>query len=163
MIRVLAGLVLLTFLAGEKNPDEVRLSADEKALLELVNRERRKEKVPALTIQPALCRAAQGHAENMAKQEKLSHQLDGKGVGDRVSETGYDWRSVGENLAMAPAEKDGEDPPPPAPADIHKMWMESKGHRANIVNGKYTQIGLATARSKKGTYFYVQVFATPRR
>jgi uncharacterized protein YkwD len=165
MIRVaLAALFLfgLAALAQEKKdkPAKVELNADLKAMLKLVNESRAKEKLEPLSLDPLLCKAAQVHNDNMIKQEKMSHILDGKRVGDRVTAAGYDYRVVAENLALAEGE-----PKDPAPdvADIHKGWMESKGHRANILNGKFTQIGMAMGRCKKGNYYYTHVFAAPRK
>jgi uncharacterized protein YkwD len=90
----------------------------------------------------------------------MSHVLDGKSVKDRVTDAGYDYRLVAENLASA--EGEANDPAPP-PADIHKNWMDSKSHRANILNDRFTEVGLSVVRSPKGTYYYVQVFAKPRK
>jgi uncharacterized protein YkwD len=135
-----------------------KLSADEKALVDLLNKEREKEKLPRLTVNPLLTKAARAHCENMARQEKFGHELDGKTVADRVAEAGYDYRSVGENLARAPVES-GDDPPAPPPADIHKNWMGSKGHKANILGEQFREVGVCVVKSKKGTYYYTLVFA----
>ncbi|MFO0927547.1 MAG: CAP domain-containing protein [Gemmataceae bacterium] len=155
------GCALLLTFASPAADDErpVKLSADEKALVDLANQERKKEKLPALTVNPVLCQVARRHTENMARQERLSHQLDGKSVGGRVDEAGYDYRVVRENLARA----DGEpDDPPPTPAELHARWMESAGHRGNILHPRVSEIGLSILRSKKGVYFVTQVFALPR-
>src|SRR5262249_8045819 len=141
---------------------KVKLSADEQALVELLNKERKKEKLAELVVDPLLCKVARQHSENMAKHEDMKHKLDGKGVGDRVSEAGYDYRAAGEILANSKAEDDRDSPPSP-PAEIHKMWMESPEHRKNILNPKYREVGLSMARSKKGTYYYTQVFAVRRK
>lgn len=151
------------FLPAEgKKGDAVKLTAAEKAIFEKLNEERQKAKLPLLKLHPLLQKAAKQHTENMARQDKLSHDLDDKGVGQRVTETGYEYRIVGENLAKAEAEGDS-DPPAPSAAEIHKMWMESKGHRANILNEKYEEVGISIARSKKGTYYYTQVFGAARK
>lgn len=159
----LMGLVMAAaLLADEKGKPQakVKLSKDEQALFELLNKERAKAKLPALKLSAALCEAARKHTLNMAKQEQMKHKLDDKGVGDRVTEAGYDWASVRENLAKASGEADL---PAPEPKEIHKGWMESKGHRANILNDKVAEVGLSMARSKKGTFYYTQVFAEPRK
>jgi uncharacterized protein YkwD len=145
---------------GSKGKAKVELSKDEKALFDLLNKERAKEKLPALKLNAALCEAAQKHCANMAKQGKMAHRLDDKGVGDRVTAAGYDWRIVRENLGRAAGEPGG---PAPAPADVHKRWMESKGHRANILNDRVTEVGLSMVKGKKGTFYYAQVFAEPRK
>jgi uncharacterized protein YkwD len=133
------------------------LHADLKEMLKLLNEARAKEKLPALKLNATLCRVARTHTQNMAKKEKMAHELDGKRVPHRVESAGYDYRFVGENLAGAEGKlKD----PAPKPAALHKGWMESKGHRENILNGKFTEVGLAMVQSKKGTYYYTQVFAS---
>jgi uncharacterized protein YkwD len=126
----------------------------------LTNKARAEAKLSQLTVNPLLCKVARQHSLNMARQEKMSHDLDGKKVKDRITDAGYDYRKVGENLAMSSG--DAEAPASP-PADIHKMWMESKGHRANILDPKYTEVGVSMALSKKGTYYYTMVFAVPRK
>ena len=135
-------------------------AADEKALLDLLNEARKKEKLPPLKANATLRKVALGHSENMAKQEKMAHQLDGKGVGDRTAAGDYDYRVVRENLAAAEGEVDS---PAPTPKEIHDKWMDSKGHRANLLDPRVTEAGIAIVVSKKGTYYYTQVFATPRK
>jgi uncharacterized protein YkwD len=139
---------------------KVKLSKDEQALFDLMNRARAKEKLPALKLNAVLCKVAQKHSENMAKHEKMAHRLDDKGVGDRVTAAGYDWKRVRENLARATGENDD---PAPKPAEIHKGWMESKGHRANILHDGVTEVGISMVRGKKGTFYYTQVFAEPSK
>jgi uncharacterized protein YkwD len=169
MIRLLLAAALLApslaaALADEDGarPKEgtVDLSADEKALVKLLNDTREKEKLSRLEVNPLLCKVARQHTQNMAKHEKMSHVLDGKGVAARVSDAGYDYRKVAENLAQAAGDADS---PAPPPADIHDHWMKSKSHRANIVEPKFTEVGVSMGRSKKGTYFYTMVFGVPRK
>ncbi|MFO0880396.1 MAG: CAP domain-containing protein [Gemmataceae bacterium] len=157
-----APCLLLLLVFAVRADETPRLATHEQTLLDLLNKERRREKLPALTVHPLLTRAARLHAENMARQEKFSHALDGKSVAMRVTDLGYDYRAVGENLALAEAERGG-DPPPPAMADVHQHWMDSRSHRANILGEKFREVGLATARSKAGTYYYVQVFGVSRK
>src|SRR5688572_29706385 len=111
-LTCLAVVALIGLARAEEKP-AVKLSADEKALLELLNKERKKEKLPELTVNALLQKAAKQHSENMAKQEKMTHELDGKGVSDRVTDAGYDWRSVAENVAKS--EPEGGDDAPPSP------------------------------------------------
>lgn len=137
----------------------VKLSADEKTLLDLANKARSEEKVPALTVSSALTEIARRHAENMAKQEKMDHVLDGKNPAQRARDAKYVYRHIGENIGKA--EGDADIPAPP-PADMHEAWMKSKSHRDNLLNGKFREVGLAIVRSKKGNFYYAQVFGTPR-
>ena len=159
-------IVLLSLISfsGDEAPPAVakadKFAADEKALLGLLNEARKKEKLPPLKANAILHEVARLHSANMAKQEKMAHQLDGKGVGDRTDAGGYDYRFVRENLAGAEGDVES---PAPTPKEIHDKWMESKGHRANLLDQRVTEVGIAIVVSKKGTYYYTQVFATPRK
>jgi len=155
------GLLLLSVAFFQDRPP-VKPAGDEKALLDLANKEREAKKLPALTHNALLAKIAKAHAENMAKQEKLDHVLDDKSPAKRAIEAGYRYRNIGENIARA---KGDEDLPVPPPADIHDGWMKSKPHADNILNPKFKEVGLATARGKSGTIYYAQVFGTllPRR
>lgn len=143
--------------SGEKKA-EFKLSADEQTLLDLLNKARAKEKLPALKPNPVLFRVARAHSANMAKQKKMAHDLDGKGPPQRVDAAGYDYRFVAENVGMS--ESEGE----PVPvADVHEEWMKSKSHRHNILSPKYQEVGIGIARNKDGQVYYTQVFGTPRK
>lgn len=163
-VSTLLLLLLLGVASAEDKKDKdrpaLKLSADEKALVELLNKARAKEKLPALTINATLCAVARKHSANMAKNGKLAHELDGKKPKDRVTDAGYDYRSMGENIAWA---DEGSDNTPPKPADVHEMWMKSKVHKDNIVASKYTEIGIGIVRGPKGDWYYTQVFGRPRK
>jgi len=156
-------VVSLTLAADEKKDEDkptVKLSDDEKMILELANKERGKNKTPALKLNKILCEVARKHNENMAKKNKVAHLLDGKNPAQRVTAAGYRYASVGENLAWIEGDEDCK---PPTPARIHKLWMDSKTHKANIVAGKFTEIGISKYKGSKGDYYYTQVFARPAR
>lgn len=148
-------LTVVTLLAAQDRP--VLLGETEQKLLEAANADRIKNKLDKLSIDRTLIQVAKKHAENMARQEKMDHVLDEKGVAKRTTEAGYNYRIVGENLAKAEGDKDF---PAPTPAEIHDQWMKSEKHRENLMNPKFQEIGLAVVKSKKGTYYYCQVFAT---
>ncbi len=159
MRRTLPALLLIASLAAGQDRPAPRLEGDLKTLFDLANKEREGKKLTALTESAHLTRIAKAHAENMARQEKMEHVLDGKGVVKRAEEAGYRFRVIGENLARARGE--AKIPPPP-PADIHAMWMKSKLHAENLLNPKFTEAGLASAKGKSGTIYYAQVFGTPK-
>jgi len=73
-----------------KKAETVKLSADEKKLLDLTNAEREKEDLPPLKANAILMKLARAHSENMAKQQKLDHDLDCKTPFDRLREAEYD-------------------------------------------------------------------------
>lgn len=130
--------------------DEFKLSADEQAVIDLTNAERKKadKDLQPLKMNPKLMDAARKHAANMAAQEKLEHELDGKNPADRADAAGYKWRTVGENIAAGQ----------PTPKKVLAVWMDSPPHRENILKDKYTEIGVAAVKSKKGDVYWVQVF-----
>lgn len=162
MVRWIVALLLiagLSGLAGLVRADEIKMSPGEKEFLKLLNESREKEKLPPLKPNAILLKVARAHSENMAKQEKMAHELDGKKPPQRVDEAGYDYRSVGENVAFSEA---GDCGPVPA-ADIHEQWMKSKVHRDNILAGKFEEVGIGIATNKKGQTYYTQVFGTLRK
>ena len=150
-------LVLLSLLSwspaivadDKKDPPPLKLTEDEKTILDLTNAERVKEKLPPLTANPLLCQAARDHSANMAKKGEMKHVLDGKDVLQRLDDVGYDFRKCGENIAVS----DGA-----TLKEIMKGWMESKGHREHILDPAFTEIGVGTARNDKGDIYYTQDF-----
>jgi uncharacterized protein YkwD len=134
-----------------KEKVEFKLTADEQAVLDATNEERKKEKLDPLTADPKLTEAARSHAANMAKQSKLDHTLDDQTFEDRAKAAGYKYRALGENIAHNSQ----------SPKDAVAGWMASAGHKTNILNAEYTQIGLAVAKNDKGEPYWVQVFGAP--
>ena len=145
-------LFALPATADEPKADEVKLSDDERAVLDATNAERKKAELKPLATNAKLLAAARKHAANMAEQDKLEHTLDDKTSADRVTAAGYDYRKTGENIAWNP----------PAPKEAVAGWMDSKPHRENLLNGEFTDIGVAVAKNKKGEPYWVQVFGTPK-
>ena len=127
---------------------ELVLSKEEQGVIDLTNAERKKADLPPLKANPKLMAAARGHGENMAKQDKLDHVLDDKKPADRVKDAGYRYAAVGENVAWNQKN----------PAQVVEAWMNSEGHRANILKKEYEEIGVAVAKNAKGEPYWVQVF-----
>ncbi|WP_262281435.1 CAP domain-containing protein [Micromonospora sp. MA102] len=127
------------------------LSAELREVVDLVNQERAKAGCKALTVDDKLTLAAQRHSQDQADHKTMSHDgSDGSDVGDRLDRVGYAWRSYGENVAWNQQ----------SPAAVMDAWMNSPGHRANILNCSFTEIGVGVARSN-GPY-WTQDFGTPR-
>ncbi|MCZ7425234.1 CAP domain-containing protein [Micromonospora sp. WMMA1949] len=126
------------------------LSAELQKVVTIVNQERAKAGCKALTVNAKLNLAAQRHSQDQADHKKMDHTgSDGSQPWDRVKAAGYSYRMVGENVAWNYQ----------TPAAVMEGWMNSEGHRKNILNCSYTQIGVGVARSN-GPY-WTQVFATP--
>ncbi|MFG3685817.1 CAP domain-containing protein [Micromonospora sp. NPDC047740] len=127
------------------------ISAELQQVVDLVNKERAKAGCKALTVNAKLMLAAQRHSQDQADHKTMSHDgSDGSDAGDRLDRVGYAWRAYGENVAWNQQ----------TPAAVMDAWMNSPGHRANILNCSYTDIGVGVARSN-GPY-WTQDFGTPR-
>jgi uncharacterized protein YkwD len=152
-------IVAIPFLAYEAAlraddpPAKFELSKEEKKLLELTNKEREKEKLPPLKPNPLLFKIARAHSANMAKHGKMAHELDDKNPVDRLKEGNYKYMAYGENVAYGQENLE----------ELVKGWMDSKGHRMNILGKQFTEIGLGIARTRDGVPYFTQVFGTPRR
>jgi uncharacterized protein YkwD len=99
--------------------------------------------------------AARAHAADQFDRgcSKLSHTgTDGSSPFDRILRTGYRYRTAAENIACGYA----------GPGDVMNGWMTSSGHRANILNGSVTHVGISATRDAWGNTYWVQVFAAPR-
>jgi uncharacterized protein YkwD len=121
-------------------------------LIDLTNQERRKQELQELTVDPLLMKMARDHSANMAKQNIMSHELNGVTFQQRLEQSGYKASMAGENIAAGQ----------PTPADAIAAWMKSPGHRANILNPDFTQIGVGIAQSAAGIFYYTQDFGTPQ-
>ena len=99
-------------------------------------------------------RAALLQAEQVAKIGRLEHTINGARyptLRDRVDAVDYEWQAIGENLAFGQR----------TAAQATGTWMKSAGHRANILNRRFTEIGTAYLIDRSGRPYYVQVFARP--
>ena len=128
------------------------LSRKEQPVLDLTNRERQRAGLGPLRVNAPLMRAARAHSANMARQRRLGHELDGKGPGERLQEVAYAHAGWGENCAA------GQE----TPAQAMQSWMSSEGHRANLLNPAFTEIGIGIAPREEGGHYFTQVFGTPR-
>jgi uncharacterized protein YkwD len=114
-----------------------------RATLCQLNRTRHHYGLHRLRLNKKLSRAARRHARDMARRNYFSHDtLGGGSFLDRIRRTGYlkgahSW-IVGENLAWGSRGYS-------RPQVIMKMWMNSPGHRANILNGSFREIGIGVA------------------
>lgn len=126
-----------------------------KVLVELANVDRHTSSIPLLTVNPTLEETARRKALDMASRGYFAHvSPDGKNPWYWFSETGYRFSYAGENLAVNFTDS----------IDVERAWMNSPGHRANILNGNFTEIGIATARGiyqGRDTIFVVQMFGKP--
>ncbi|MFD6247643.1 CAP domain-containing protein [Streptomyces roseolus] len=130
---------------GAQNDDGQGSAADQ--VLSLVNAERAKAGCGPLTANATLARAAQAHSDDMAARDFFDHtNPDGAGPGDRVTAAGYPWSTYGENIAMGQR----------TPEQVMEAWMNSPGHRANILNCDFKELGVGIHDG--GGPYWTQVF-----
>jgi uncharacterized protein YkwD len=121
-------------------------------VLALTNSQRAKAGCKALSVSSKLTKAAQSHSADMAAKNYFSHDSqDGRSPFDRMKDAGYSFSAAAENIAMGQQ----------TPADVMTAWMNSPGHKANILNCTYTQLGVGYAVSKSGSPYWTQDFGKP--
>jgi len=116
----------------------------------LVNQERAEAGCDPVRTDERLRTAARGHSRDMATNDYFSHTApNGSTFVDRVAAAGYPREQAGgENIAMGYR----------TPAAVMAGWMDSDGHRANILNCDFEAIGVGLARDSNGTAYWTQVF-----
>jgi uncharacterized protein YkwD len=129
--------------------------------LDLVNQSREQEGLPPLQPGTALNEAAQAHAEDMLARDYYAHVApDGTTPADRYAAAGGSrWRLIEENIARC-----AECRPPVAESEaqrLHRGWMDSPGHRKNILAEGITRFGFGVAVGQQQGLYAVQTFAGP--
>lgn len=138
-------IVNLGFQTNEIIIDEV----SEKAMIDLVNKERSSQGIKLLIFDEKLLGIARSHSEDMFKRGYFSHYSpEGASVADRAAKAGIDYLIIGENLAFAPTLD-----------AAHKGLMNSPGHRENILSGDYGKIGIGVFDAGVYGKMFVQVFS----
>ena len=111
-----------------------------------INQERGRAGLPALRMSPQLTQAAQAHACDSARHNRMSHTgTDGSNFGQRIIRAGYNYRSATENVALGF----------PEPGQVLRAWMRSPGHRQNILARRPNELGLGVARGRDGRTHWV--------
>ncbi|MEU9031284.1 CAP domain-containing protein [Streptomyces sp. NPDC048383] len=119
-------------------------------VLALVNKERAAVGCPVLTVNEKLTKAAQDHSADMAAHSNMSHTgSDGSDPGQRITRAGYQWRTYGENVAY------GYD----TAAKVMEGWMNSPGHKRNILDCSFKEIGIGLAQPGQ---YWTQSFGATR-
>ncbi|MEV4872086.1 CAP domain-containing protein [Streptomyces syringium] len=125
------------------------ITAYSRTLLDLVNAERRAHGCQLVKPDPRLHHAAREHVGDMAANNYLAHYtLEGTGPGSRMLAAGYQWGSWGENVLRGSR----------TPSEAMEEWMSSLGHRRNILDCSWTDVGIGVAPGPGGLW-WVQDFA----
>jgi uncharacterized protein YkwD len=126
-------------------------------LVNLTNQNRAVANISQLTVNPLLEKAAQMKADDMATKGYFAHNTpDGKTPWYWFDQAGYKYIYAGENLAVNFEES----------TDVETAWMNSRGHFLNIMNPKFTEIGIATSTGiykNRQAIFVVQLFGAPSK
>ncbi|WP_433657677.1 CAP domain-containing protein [Nocardia sp. CA-128927] len=126
-------------------------AADE--VVSLTNNERAKAGCAPLKAESHLTQAAQGHSEDMAAGGFMDHNSSKGDPGDRISAAGYKAQTWAENIAAGQR----------SASEVVNSWMNSAGHRANILNCGLKDIGVGYAKGGNGTAYWTQDFGTSNR
>jgi len=117
---------------AELDVDGVKLRAIEANIVSYTNQQRVQYGLPPLEVDAELMETAREHAQWMTRNRSMTHT----------------WRPVAENIAMGQRHS----------SDAVRAWMNSSGHRANILNAAHRRIGVAAFRTESGTIFWCQQF-----
>ncbi|MCL2513518.1 MAG: SafA/ExsA family spore coat assembly protein [Oscillospiraceae bacterium] len=129
------------------NIDDVK--ALEAEVVRLVNVERAKAGLPALTANWELSRVARYKSQDMIDKKYFDHKSPTYGTPfDMMEAFGLRFSAAGENIAMGQR----------TPQDAMNAWMGSPGHRSNILSPAYNQIGVGAAKASNGTCYWTQMF-----
>ncbi|MCP9993813.1 CAP domain-containing protein [Streptomyces albogriseolus] len=118
-------------------------------VVELTNRERTRAGLRPLSRDPLLATAAQAHSADMVARDFYAHTApDGSKPWDRAAAAGSRCRTVGENIACGQR----------SAAEVVRGWMNSPGHRANILKPEFTHIGVGFAGGGRAGTYWTQLF-----
>lgn len=136
--------------SAERSSEEQISTAE--MILKLVNQERSKAGVPALTLSEELTDIANTKAKDMADKNYFSHQSPTYGSPfDMLKHFGVSFSYAGENIAAG--QKSAQ--------EVMQSWMNSSGHKANILNKNYTQLGVGYYEGGQYGTEWVQLFIKP--
>ena len=132
---------------------KITLKPIEKAMLGLHNRKRADRGLPRLCIHPKLQKSARAHSADMIRRDYLSHSTKGRNEGpcERIRRYGYRWRLCGENIGWGSGSKG-------SPKSRFRAWMNSPGHRANILKRGFREVGIDASRGTFKRYSNVRMW-----
>jgi uncharacterized protein YkwD len=125
----------------------------EQRIFQAINQVRQENKLPPLKWNTKIAEVARSHSMRMATKRFFSHE-DPKfgGPDNRLSTAGIAWRRCGENIFEEYGERD------PVQSAV-RGWMQSSGHRKNILTREFTHTGIGVAIGRDGGYTITQMFA----
>jgi uncharacterized protein YkwD len=122
-------------------------------VLDRVNAQRQAQGLDPVAWHPVAADVAYAHAWDMDRRGFFDHENpDGQGPGARLTDAGVSWWSAGENIARGQAD----------PGEVMDDWMNSPGHRANILEPTFSHLGSGVHSGPREGPWWVQVFLQPR-
>lgn len=141
--------------SGEETTDDDaglgNLPAELASVIKLTNQERTRAGLGTLTANDTLMTLAQEQSDRMANANTMSHEVNGLTFMQRITSSSYNPAYAGENIAFGQT----------TPEEVVTAWMNSPGHRANILNPNFTEIGVGVAQGSNGALYWTQIFGTP--
>ena len=124
-------------------------SSYQQQVLDLVNAERAKRGISALTLDSSLSSVATKKSQDMIDKNYFDHTSPTYGSPfDMMKQFGISYRSAGENIAKGQK----------TPQEVVDAWMNSEGHRKNILNPNFTNLGVGIAKDSNKTTYWTQMF-----
>ena len=150
MKKFIIGMLFMTIIiSGIPVMAEGNAKTMESKVISLVNSERSKRRLPVLKTNIKLGKTARIKAEDMRNKNYFSHISPTYGSPfNMMQRFGISFTAAGENIAKGQR----------TPAEVMKSWMNSPGHRQNILNPAYTDIGVGFAKDARGVTYWVQQF-----
>ncbi|MDF3002922.1 MAG: serine protease [Bacillota bacterium] len=134
------------------NTDNAAIGNYEQQVVDLVNKERAAAGLSALKVNTKLASVAETKAEDLRDKNYFSHTSPTYGSPfDMMKQFGITYTAAGENIAKGQKN----------PSSVMDGWMNSEGHRANILNSSYTEIGVGYVTDSNGNTYWVQMFIRP--
>ncbi len=134
-------------------PILAKTTSPEAQLIDLINAERVRRGLDALSVNPVLMQVAEAHSQDMVNRNFFDHiNPDGQGPDGRLNEAGYAWSWCGENIGGGYATAQA----------MFTGWMNSTGHRDNMLFRDYTEIGIGYVTGGHYGHYWTAVFATPQ-
>ena len=141
-------IVLLLLLEGFQD----RARPVEQRIFDAVNDARARRGVPVLRWNARIAEQARHHSRRMLERHFMSHDdPQAGGPGNRLSMAGIAWRACAENIYEQYGDRD------PARSSV-QSWLQSSGHRRNMLSATYTDTGIGVAISRNGEYLITQMF-----
>lgn len=130
------------------------ISNEANEVIKLVNIERSKNGLAPIKVNAELSKVATTKAQDMIDKNYFNHTSPTYGTPfDMMKKFNINYTAAGENIAYGQK----------TPTIVMNGWMNSSGHRANILNSNFTEIGVGVVKDKNGTPYWVQMFINPAK